>query len=761
MRKLLSALAFLVLVQVQVTTGQSSGEVEKRLTADLKFLTSDECEGRGVGTKGLDLAADYIERQFVNAGLKPGGPNGSFYQPFQLITNVKRGTNNRLILKGPLGQTITLEQGKHVSTWPLGGNGKAEAPVVFAGYGITSANPKYDDYAGIDVAGKVVLVLTGTPREDSDYADVFADAGVDRSIDAKLANALKHKAAGLLFVYRGLGKLDAGVFTGSPKEGDAVALPAAQIQRSLANAMFAATGVVNLDDTERLIEADLKPRSMPLPGWTCKLETETTVTRVPVKNVIGVLEGSGPLAKETVVIGAHYDHVGYFGTVASALSKPAGFSTPGGIGGAGFPLAQLWVSAIHHGADDNASGTVAVIELARMFGTQKNRQGRRLVFIAFSAEETGLVGSFYYCRKPVFPLRDTTTMVNMDMIGRLQDDKLLVGGLGTGKPFPAMIDKLNQKHRFNLMKETAGTAPTDNTGFYLKKIPVFWFFTGFHEQYHRPTDRLETINIAGLGRIVALIADVVTEVSTLPQRPVFAKTGGLDRAKTLWSKATATGMIADYRPSTDGVVLQAVVPNTPAARAGLRKGDRVLALAGKSVTSAAELLALTRTLDTGKTFDVVIDRAGKQQTVKLHLANPAGYTDPHFGFVADIGKMKDGLLVTEVPANSLGAAAGLKKGDRVVAIAGKKVANQDAYATTLKALKAGQPVALTVVRDGKERQLQVKTAQTDPPVSVAPAPAAPTPEAAGQSTAPLVSPPSQPARPRLRWRIFGRRWNCP
>jgi hypothetical protein len=750
MKRSLSAFALLFLVNSQVI-GQSPRGVEQRLTADLKFLTSDECEGRGVGTKGLDLAADYIERQFVNAGLKPGGLNGSYYQPFQLITNVKRGAGNKLVLKGPLAQTITLEPNKHFTTWPLGANGKAEAPVVFAGYGITSANPKYDDYAGLDVAGKVVLVVSGTPRDGHEYADVFAEAGFDGSLAAKLANAVKHSAAALIYVKRGLGTAGFSLPFGFPREGEQVPLPAAQIQRSLADAMFASAGGLALDDTERLIDADLKPRSMPLPGWTCKLETEAAITKVPVKNIIGVLDGSGPLAKETVVIGAHYDHVGYFGTVSNALGKPAGYSTPGGIGGAGFPLAQLWVSAIHHGADDNASGTVAVLELARHFAAQRERQGRRLVFIAFSAEESGLVGSFYYCRRPTYPLKDTTTMVNMDMIGRLQDDKLLVGGLGTGKPFPTLIDKLNQKHHFNVTKENAGTAPTDNTGFYLKKIPVLWFFTGFHEQYHRPTDRLETINISGLGRIVDLIADVVTAVSTLPTKPEFAKTGGIDRAKTLWSAAPAVGMIIDYR-GTGGAVLQGVIPNTPAARAGLQKGDRVFALDGKNIGNATDLLAFTRTLKPDQTVDIAFDRAGQQNTLKLKLGNPTGYSDPHFGFLTDLGKIKDGLLVTDIPPNSVGARAGLKKGDRVVAIAGKTISNMDTYAAVLKTLKAGQPVILTVIRDGKQQQLEVKSAAVEPDAS----------REGGNQRPQVSSSNMQPRRARFfRGRVFERRSYCP
>jgi hypothetical protein len=761
MRKSVCALVLLFLVQPQVTS-QSSSKVEKRLTSDLRFLTSDECEGRGVGTKGLDLAAEYIERQFVNAGLKPGGPNGSFYQPFQLLTNIKRGTANQMVFQGPLGQTITLEQDKHFSVWPLSGSGKVEGAVVFAGFGITSANPKYDDYAGIDVAGKIALVLAGTPRDGNKYANLFADAAFDGSLAAKVANAVKHKAAGVIFVRREVGMSSDFAPGAEPKEEGSVALPVAMIQRRLATAMFASAGGLGLDDIERLIEADLMPRSVPLPGWTCKMETELFVTPLPVKNVIGVVEGHGPLANETVVIGAHYDHVGYFGTVANSLSKPAGYSTPGGIGGAGYPLAQLWVSAIHHGADDNASGTVAVIELARRFAAQKHRQGRRLVFIAFSAEESGLVGSFYYCRRPTFPLRGTTTMVNMDMVGRLQDDKLLVGGLGTGKSFSALIDKLNQKHHFNLTKEPAGTAPTDNTGFYLKKIPVLWFFTGFHEQYHRPTDRLETINVPGLGRVVDLIADVVKEVSILPTRPEFAKTGGIDRTKTLWSAAPAIGMVADYRPGSGGVLLDAVVPNTPAARAGLQKGDRVLAVAGKNIADPPAFLALTRSLKPAQVVDVVFDRGGKKNTLKLKLGNPAGYSDPHFGFLADLDKMKDGLLVTDVPPTSVAALAGLKKGDRVVAIAGKKITNLDAYAGVLKGLKTGQPLALTVVRDGKSQELRVSATHADPSASPAPAADLPVAPQAGNQQ-PTVRPATeQPTRPRFsRRRVFGRRSYCP
>jgi hypothetical protein len=695
-------------------------DAEARLLKDLKFLTSDACEGRGIDTKGINLAAEYIERQFVNAGLKPGGTKGTYFQPFSLTTGAKLGKNNQLVLKGPLGQTLQLDQGKHFTVSPLGGSGKVEAAIVFAGYGITSADPKYDDYAGLDVAGKVVLVLTDTPRRGHRQADLFGQAaadgsGQDYSLRAKIANAQLHKAAAVLLVNTQRRARFRDVLPRpaiSPMQGNPLPLPVAYLQRDIAEVMVLATVGERLGLIEKMIDADLKPRSTPLTGWTCRLETEVSHTQVAVKNVIGVLEGSGPLAQETVVIGAHYDHVGFFGTTRRFGGNAVGVSGRGSIGGVGFPLAQLAESAIHHGADDNASGTAALMELARHFGALKERKGRRLVFIAFTAEESGLLGSAYYCRQPLFPLQDTTTMINMDQIGRLQDNKLMIGGLKSAKEFLPLIEKLNAKHHFDLAKEPAGTAPSDNASFFARKVPIFWFFTGFHEQYHRPTDRVETLNVPGLRQIVAMVADVVSEVATMPVRPAYAKTPDFDRTSTLWSSAPSTGIVPDYKDSKAGVLVAEVVKRTPAAKAGLKPGDRIVELGGKKVPDASAFLAQTRALKPGEKVEVLVEREGKSEKIEMQLVRaPAGFTDPNFGFVVNLMEIKGALVLNEVVANSTAAKAGLKKGDRILALAGEPIVDRNSYFDVVRLLQPGQVVSMTVERDGKTLQFEVTTAK--------------------------------------------------
>jgi S1-C subfamily serine protease len=533
-------------------------------------------------------------------------------------------------------------------------------------------------------------------------------------VRAKIENAERHQAAGVVVVNeqqissRSRDLLPRSFV--SPRDGEPARLPVAQLRREVVDPLLVSAGA-GLAQLERAIDADLKPRSMPLAGWSCRLETDVSHTRLAVKNVIGVLEGSGPLAKETVVIGAHYDHVG-FGMGGRFGGFGRGESGPGAPGGTGFPLSQMGGSAIHHGADDNASGTIALLEVARRLEATADRSGRRLVFIAFTAEETGLIGSAYYCRHPVFPLEDTTTMINMDMVGRLQDNKLLVGGLGTAQPFGPLVERLNDKHRFDLVKDPSGQGPSDHASFYSRRIPVIQFFTGFHEQYHRPTDRVETINVPGIRRIAELVTDLVADVRTLPTRPEYAKTGTFDRRTTLWAASPSTGLLPNYADAGEGVLLDGVVNNTAAARAGLKKGDRLMALKGQPVKNPAALLELARRLKPGEKVAVTVERDGQRQDLVMPLSRPpAGFPDARFGFVSDVTDIKDGVLVTEVTADSAAAKAGLKKGDRLVALAGESILDAATYFTMLRSFQPGETVLLTVSRDGKELELPVQAGE--------------------------------------------------
>ncbi len=720
-------LAFLGLGDRLSVRADVTGDIEARLRGDLKFLASDECEGRGITTKGINLAADYIAREFEKAGLKPGGTAG-YFQPFALATGVKAGPNNQLVLHGPLGQTITLEAGRHFNVAGMSAAGKVEAPLVFAGYGITAEEPNYDDYAGLDVTGKVVVILTNTPRFLHRDANVFRGEGrtsPHAGLAAKIHNAARRKAAGVLVVANRpssssrvqiapVAQVAQGALprpSATPRDGDAYALPAAYLRRDQLNAMLVSATGVDLVQTEQQIDAQLKPRSSLLAGWSCRLQTDLTRTQVIVKNVIGVVEGNGPLAKETVVIGAHYDHVG-FGQRGPFGGFGAGASGPGEPGGVGLPRTEMAGNTIHRGADDNASGTATLLELARRLGREGNGAGRRLVFIAFTAEESGLLGSAYYCRQPVFSLADTVAMVNMDMVGRLQDNKLMVGGLGSAPHFLALIEKLNEKHGFDLWKEPSGQGPSDHASFYAQKIPVFKFFTGFHEQYHRPTDRMETLNVAGLRRIAALVEDVTAELRASPVRPAYAKTPGFDRTTTLWAGVPATGILPDYADTKEGVLLEGVVNNTPAARAGLKKGDRLTAIAGRPVKNAEGFLTLARVLKPGAKVEVTFERDGKPQKLELQLAaaRAGGFPDSRFGYVTNMTDIKDGILLTEVPPESTAAKAGLKKGDRILTINGEDFPDALSYITLLRTLQVGEIVTITVARDKQQLTVQVEVA---------------------------------------------------
>ena len=350
--------------------------------------------------------------------------------------------------------------------------------------------------------------------------------------------------------------------------------------------------------------------------------------------------------------------------------------------------------------------------MARRFGREPQREGRRLLFIAFTAEESGLLGSAHYCRQPLFPLAGTVAMVNMDMVGRLQDNKLLIGGLGSATQFMGLIEKLNQKHAFNIWKEPSGQGPSDHASFYAQKIPVFKFFTGFHEQYHRPTDRMETINVPGLRRIADLVADVTAELRTSSVRPEYAQTGSFNRNTTLWAGTPSVGILPDYADAQAGVLLEGVVANSPAANAGLKKGDRLVAVAGQPVKNAESYLAQARMLKPGSKVEAVVEREGKPHKVEIQLARgPAALPDPRFGYLADFTDIKDGILLTEVPAESAAGKAGLRKGDRIVAINGEAIADQLGYLNVVRTLNTGDAVAMTVARDGKQLRVQVTAAE--------------------------------------------------
>jgi hypothetical protein len=572
--------------------------VLQRMKKDIFFLASPECEGRGVGTKGIDLAADYIANELKNAGLKPGAKDGSYFQPF----TVAQGqpvivATNTLTFKGPQGQTTELVLDKDFKVQPMAATGKVEAPVVFAGYGLSVPEAKYDDFGGVDVAGKIVVVIRRVPRYDSKLPPFAGDKDAHVGLESKIANCEIHKAAAVLFIND----------QGQAKEGDnfavytdvaAASVPVLQLRRAVLDTMLESGNKTTLTDLEKAIDEDLKPRSAPIAGWTASLQTNVVRAGFPCKNIIGVLEGAGPLADETVVIGAHYDHLG-FGGFGSLAKSPS-------------------TKQIHPGADDNGSGTTSVIEMARHFGAMKERQGRRLVFMLFSGEERGLLGSKYYCNKePLFPLEKTVAMINLDMVGRLGEGEkkptLNAEGLGSGKDFDKLVEKKNADFGFNLQLSKAIIPYSDHASFSSKKVPVIFLWTGKHEDYHRPTDTADKINIAGMAKIASFAEKFVAYFMTLEKRPEYIAYAEKSAGPGAGPMGPRMRIGIVYGDDTNkGVLLDSVTEGGPAGKAGIKAGDRIVSIAGLPTPNVNTYMAVMQKQKANMPLEITVSRDGKE-----------------------------------------------------------------------------------------------------------------------------------------------------
>jgi hypothetical protein len=577
-----------------------------RLQSDLTFLASDACEGRGPGTAGIDKAADYIAAAFKAAGLKGGMPNGSYFQPFVIKGNPEIGQPNSLSVRLPSGGVTAQTLGSDFQPLGLSGSGSAEAPVVFVGYGASVPTAHYDDFHGVDVAGKIVLLIRKLPRYGQDKHPFGDDQTIQQAASwaAKVDNAEQRKAAAVL-VCNDAGEPDDAFADLARTGGGSATIPAVQIKRATADRMLRDGIGQTLADVEKAIDADLKPRSAALKGVTAKLQVTVVRKPVNVRNVVAVLDGAGPLAKETVVLGAHYDHLGYGGRDSLAPGQ----------------------KAIHHGADDNASGTAALVELARRFAAEPLAAvpaRRRIVFLAFSAEEVGLLGSAHYAKEPLFPLEDTTAMVNLDMVGRLKDDangkpRLEVGGAGTAKEFNDLLDRINGRAAFDLRKNAAGVGPSDHTSFYMKGVPVFFFFTGLHREYHKPTDTADLINYPGLAKVTDFVETLARTLATDPKRPEYVKgmTGSFSGGSGGVGVPRMGFMPGDYSDDAGGVLVASVNKGGPAEKGGIQDGDLIVEIAGRPIKNMGAYMVVMGTQRRGQPVEITVQRKGERVKVTV------------------------------------------------------------------------------------------------------------------------------------------------
>ena len=567
-----------------------------RYLNDIKSLASPEMEGRGAGTKGLTRSEHLIEQRYKGLGLRPAGVNG-YAQPFKVVTGARLKSDNHFIVQ-TAGSKKEIKIDQDFVPYSFSASGEVGAPLIFAGYGATADEFHYDDYADLDVKDKIVVVLRYEP---SGFAEKSGNHGLTQhsQLITKAINARNHGAKAVVVLNGKLGDGDEDLLSrfGSVSGPESVGIVMAQVKNSVAESWFQSTGK-SLKEVQEQINSTSKPASFAFPDtlhlW---LHIDIETTRATVNNVLAWLPGQ---TDEYVMIGAHYDHLGR-----------GNFDS----------LAPSQIGQVHPGADDNASGTAGVLELARLLARRGGKLKRSILFMNFAGEELGLLGSAAWVKDPTRPLAKAVAMINMDMIGRIKDDKVYIGGVGTGSSFKSVLEQAQKDASFKIEYSAGGYSSSDHTSFVTKKIPVLFFFSGLHSDYHKPSDTWDKINAPSAARLLDMVGNVAVQLADATDAPAFQvvaedkpPTGGGGGGYGPYF-----GSIPDFGQTENGVKFSDVKPNSPAAKAGLKAGDILVLFGDKPIKNLYDFTDALRRSKVGDVVDVKVMRDGQPVTASVKL----------------------------------------------------------------------------------------------------------------------------------------------
>lgn len=566
----------------------------QELKKSIGFLASDSLKGRQPGTPEITVAANYIQAQFKNAGLKMAKDNG--YQDFELVTGASLGKDNKLFFNGQYGIV-----GKDFTPLAFTKNTFLFSKMSFVGYGLSikTDSLKWDDYKGIDVNGRWVIILRGHP-ELSITESRFNEFADERS---KVLLATDKGAAGVIFVTPlEMDKSDELMPLNYDKSPAIAGIPVVNITRRMMDTIINNDKKQSIAELEATINKTKKSNSFQL-FEKLLIKTNIRINKQLTQNIYGILEGSDvKLKNEYIVMGAHYDHLG--------------------MGGPGSGSRMPDTIAIHNGADDNASGVAGLIEIAQKLASEKDKLKRSVIFVAFSAEEMGLLGSKSFVKNLPVSNNQIKGMVNLDMIGRLQtkDSYILISGTGTSVESESILNDLGKNTEIPLKYSPEGYGASDQASFYAVNVPVFFLTTGAHEDYHTPFDDADRINYEGEKQVLDFAYLLAKNLINRDKSLTFKEAGPKATGGYRGGLKVTLGIMPDFAAQNDnGLRADMVRKDGPAFKAGMLKGDIIVAIDGKPVKNVYEYMSRLKQLQKGQLISVDVMRNGKKIVLLVQL----------------------------------------------------------------------------------------------------------------------------------------------